>query len=64
MNVAAWLQGLGLGQYEQAFRANDLDGEILADLTADDLTLQLLFWDVSESMGNHDSEVVDASSVD
>jgi class 3 adenylate cyclase/tetratricopeptide (TPR) repeat protein len=37
MNVAAWLQGLGLGQYEQAFRANDLDGEILADLTADDL---------------------------
>jgi hypothetical protein len=29
-----------------------------------DLTLQLLFWDVSESMGNHDSEVVDASSVD
>jgi hypothetical protein len=28
------------------------------------LALQLLFWDVSESMGNHDSEVVDASSVD
>jgi class 3 adenylate cyclase/tetratricopeptide (TPR) repeat protein len=37
MNVAAWLQGLGLGQYEQAFRANDLDGEVVADLTADDL---------------------------
>jgi hypothetical protein len=37
MNVAAWPQGLGLGQYEQAFRANDLDGEVLADLTADDL---------------------------
>src|ERR1700682_5639783 len=28
------------------------------------LALQLLFWEVSESMGNHDSEVVDASSVD
>ena len=28
------------------------------------LTLQLLLWEMSESMGNHDSEVVDASSVD
>ena len=28
------------------------------------LALQLLFWEVSESMGNHDSEVMDASSVD
>jgi class 3 adenylate cyclase/tetratricopeptide (TPR) repeat protein len=37
MNVAAWLHGLGLGQYEQAFRENDIDAEVLADLTADDL---------------------------
>jgi len=29
-----------------------------------DLALQLLLWEMSESMGNHDSEVVDASSVD
>jgi hypothetical protein len=28
------------------------------------LTLQLLFLRTSESMGNHDSNVVDASSVD
>jgi hypothetical protein len=28
------------------------------------LALQLLLWEMSESMGNHDSEVVDASSVD
>ena len=28
------------------------------------LALQLLLWEKSESMGNHDSEVVDASSVD
>jgi hypothetical protein len=28
------------------------------------LTLQLLVLEMSESMGNHDSEVVDASSVD
>ena len=37
MNVAAWLQGLGLGKYEQAFRDNDIDPEVLAHLTADDL---------------------------
>ena len=37
MNIAAWLQGLGLRQYEQAFRENDIDSEVLADLTADDL---------------------------
>jgi len=29
-----------------------------------ELALQLLLWEMSESMGNHDSEVVDASSVD
>jgi integrase len=31
---------------------------------AQTLTLQLLFREVSESMGNHDSEIVDAGSVD
>jgi hypothetical protein len=28
------------------------------------LALQLLYWKASESMGNHDSEIVDAGSVD
>lgn len=37
MNVAAWLHGLGLGQYEQSFRENDIDAELLAQLTSDDL---------------------------
>ncbi|MEH2501074.1 class 3 adenylate cyclase/tetratricopeptide (TPR) repeat protein [Bradyrhizobium sp. AZCC 1678] len=37
MNVAAWLHGLGLGQYEKAFRENDIDAAVLARLTADDL---------------------------
>jgi hypothetical protein len=37
MDVAAWLRGLGLGRYEQAFRENDVDAEVLADLTAEDL---------------------------
>ncbi|WP_441253402.1 adenylate/guanylate cyclase domain-containing protein [Bradyrhizobium sp. 613_E4_N2_2] len=37
MDVAAWLRDLGLGQYEQSFRENDVDAEVLADLTAEDL---------------------------
>ena len=37
MDVAAWLRGLGLEQYVPAFRANDVDGEVLPELTADDL---------------------------
>src|SRR6516164_1453805 len=37
MDVAAWLRGLGLEQYVPAFRANDVDGEVLPQLTADDL---------------------------
>jgi class 3 adenylate cyclase/predicted ATPase len=37
IDVASWLQQLGLAQYEPAFRDNDVDGEILPDLTADDL---------------------------
>ena len=37
MDVAAWLRELGLGQYEQAFNDNAIDGEVLPRLTADDL---------------------------
>src|ERR1700674_2459494 len=37
MDIAAWLHRLGLEQYEQAFRNNDIDAEVLPDLTADDL---------------------------
>jgi class 3 adenylate cyclase len=37
IDVADWLNGLGLGQYASAFAANDIDGEILPELTADDL---------------------------
>jgi SAM domain (Sterile alpha motif) len=36
MDVGTWLRDLG--QYEQAFRENDIDGDVLADLTADDLS--------------------------
>ena len=37
MDVGAWLRGLGLGQYEPAFRENDVDARVLPGLTADDL---------------------------
>src|SRR6516164_295466 len=36
MNVGSWLQKLGLGQYETAFAANAIDGDVLADLTEAD----------------------------
>ena len=29
MDVGTWLRNLGLGQYEQAFRENDIDAEVL-----------------------------------
>src|SRR3954468_12680361 len=38
MHIGTWLRELGLGQYEQAFRENDIDGDVLPDLTADDLS--------------------------
>jgi class 3 adenylate cyclase/tetratricopeptide (TPR) repeat protein len=37
MDVANWLQDLGLEQYQDAFRENGVNAEILRHLTADDL---------------------------
>jgi class 3 adenylate cyclase len=37
VDVAAWLHGLGLQQYEQAFCDNAIDAAVLPELTADDL---------------------------
>ena len=37
MDVAAWLRGLGLGEYEAAFRDNRIDAAVLPELTAEDL---------------------------
>jgi SAM domain (Sterile alpha motif) len=37
MEVAGWLRGLGLERYEQAFRENAIDAEVLAALTDADL---------------------------
>ena len=37
MDVVAWLRGLGLERYAPAFRDNDVDDEVLPQLTSDDL---------------------------
>ena len=37
MDIAEWLRRLGLEQYVPAFRANDIDEEVLRGVTADDL---------------------------
>jgi class 3 adenylate cyclase/predicted ATPase len=37
MDIGGWLRSLGLGQYEAAFRANEVNGKVLPDLTAEDL---------------------------
>src|SRR5277367_1455246 len=37
MDVGGWLRGLGLGQYEEKFRDNKIDAELLPRLTGDDL---------------------------
>ena len=37
IEVASWLRQLGLEQYTSAFRDNDVDGEVLPNLTAEDL---------------------------
>ena len=37
MDIGAWLRGLGLGQYEATFRENEIDAEVLLELTDTDL---------------------------
>jgi len=37
VDIANWLHGLGLQQYEQAFRDNAIDAAVLPELTAEDL---------------------------
>jgi hypothetical protein len=37
VDVAAWLQGLGLERYEPASRDNGIDAEVLPRLTVEDL---------------------------
>jgi hypothetical protein len=38
MDIAAWLRGLGLERYEPTFRVNEIDVEVLPELTEAHLT--------------------------
>ena len=37
MDIVVWLRSLGLGEYEAAFRENEIDERVLPNLTAEDL---------------------------
>src|SRR5262245_65951111 len=37
LDIDGWLCEIGLAQYAEIFRANDIDGELLGQLTNDDL---------------------------
>ena len=54
MDVAAWLRGLGLERYEQAFRDNEIDWEVLRKLTSDDLR------DIGVAAVGHRRKLLDA----
>ena len=54
MDVAAWLRGLGLEQYEAAFRENAIDASVLPRLTAGDLK------DLGVTLVGHRRRLLDA----
>jgi hypothetical protein len=37
VDIAEWLKGLDLSQYASAFADNDIDEQVLSELTAEDL---------------------------
>jgi class 3 adenylate cyclase/pimeloyl-ACP methyl ester carboxylesterase len=53
-DIGVWLRSLGLGRYEEAFRANEVDAEVLPSLTAEDLT------DIGVRAVGHRRKLVDA----
>jgi class 3 adenylate cyclase/tetratricopeptide (TPR) repeat protein len=54
MDVGAWLRGLGLEQYAEAFAQNDVDGDTLLKLTSEDLT------DIGVKSVGHRRKLLDA----
>src|SRR5439155_1760075 len=54
MDVTEWLQKLGLEQYEPAFRANEIDAEVLPSLMAQDLK------DLGVTLVGHRRRLLDA----
>jgi len=57
MDVADWLRSLGLERYEQAFRDNEFDADLLPNLTADDLK------DLGVSLVGHRRRLLDAMDI-
>ncbi len=56
IDVGGWLRGLGLGQYEAAFRDNAIDDTVLPNLTAEDLR------DLGVGIVGHRRKMLDAIS--
>jgi class 3 adenylate cyclase/predicted ATPase len=54
MDVAAWLQGLGLERYVPTFRDNEVDARVLPSLTAEDLK------DLGVTLVGHRRRLLDA----
>src|SRR5215467_14543388 len=54
MDIGGWLRGLGLERYDQAFRDNEIDEEVLPGLTADDLK------DLGVALVGHRRRLLDA----
>jgi class 3 adenylate cyclase len=54
MDVVVWLRSLGLGQYETAFRENEISEQVLPSLTAEDLK------DLGVSIIGHRRKLLDA----
>ena len=54
MDIAEWLWGLGLKQYERAFRADEIDEWVLPSLRADDLK------DLDVTLVGHRRRLLDA----
>src|SRR6516164_4590566 len=57
VDIAAWLCGLGLAQYEPAFRENAIDSAVLPNLTAEDLR------DLGVILVGHRRKLLDAIAV-
>jgi class 3 adenylate cyclase len=56
LDISAWLRGLGLARYEQAFRDHAIDAAILPKLTAEDLK------DLGVALVGHRRKLLDAIS--
>ncbi len=54
MNIRAWLRGLGLECYAEAFQENEIDSSVLPKLTTDDLR------DLGVSLVGHRRKLLDA----